>query len=297
MPPVQIIGREDWGARYEDGFGDAPLPATRLYLHHSVTIAPDLAPPFIDDDAAIRTLEQIGEDRFGRGISYTFAITPVGRIYEGHGIGRQGAHTKGLNSMSRAICWVGNYESQKPTPQMVDATVRLVRHGHAQGWWPARFAGGHRDAPGASTACPGRHAYALIGDMNLRAAAPAPPEDDMPLSQDDLRQIREVVHAEIAAVRGLVWDAPIPDYFQPLDPQTGKPPTMPAYAGLGWGITHAAYARRSAEQAVRRADELVDGVAAGIATQRGGAPDYDEFIRTFAAELIKRLSAEEGPTS
>lgn len=182
----EIIPRSAWGAKHEDGFGTAPLPAQRLYLHHSVTLAPDVLPPFIDDDVAVRTLEQIGEDRFGRGISYTFAVTPVGRIYEGHGIARQGAHTAGLNSAARAICWVGNYDEDEPTDEMLAATAWLVRHGHAQGWWPARITGGHRDAPGASTACPGRYAYRLIGDINWaagRAATPppvvtAPREDD-----------------------------------------------------------------------------------------------------------------------
>lgn len=182
---TEIISRKSWGARYEAGFRDAPLPAERLYLHHSVTVAPDLVPPFLDDDAAIRTLERIGQNRFGGGISYTFAITPVGRIYEGHGVGRQGAHTAGLNSTARAICWVGNYDVAHPPQPMVDATVWLVRHGHAQGWWrQPRFTGGHKDAPAASTACPGRHAYALIGEMNLLAAAP-PEEDEMTPEQLD----------------------------------------------------------------------------------------------------------------
>lgn len=172
---MRIIPRSEWGARHPAGFAAAPLPATRLYLHHSVTIAPDLVQPFDDDYAAIRALEDIGHRKFGGGISYTFAVTPAGLIFEGHGIGRRGAHTKGFNTTGRAICLVGNYETDRPSPAMVDAVVWLVRHGHAQGWWDEpRLDGGHRDAPGASTACPGRHAYALIGDINLRASAPPP---------------------------------------------------------------------------------------------------------------------------
>lgn len=171
----RIIPRSEWGARYPAGFAAAPLPATRLYLHNSVTLAPDLVAPFDDDYAAIRTLERIGQERFGGGISYTFPITPAGLIFDGHGIGRRGAHTKGFNTTGRAICWVGNYDRDRPPAPMVDATVWLLQHGVEQGWWDEpRFDGGHRDAPGASTACPGRHAYALIGDINLRASAPPP---------------------------------------------------------------------------------------------------------------------------
>ena len=169
---MEIISRETWGARHDDGFGPAPLPVGEVYLHHSVTVAPDLLPPFDDDDAAVRTLEQIGEARFGRGISYTFVVTPVGRVYEGHGIARVGAHTRGRNSISRAVCLVGNYELAVPSPAMVTAVVKLLQYGHAQGWWTrARLTGGHRDAPGASTACPGRHAMAAIPEINRRAEA------------------------------------------------------------------------------------------------------------------------------
>jgi hypothetical protein len=175
---MHIVSRSEWGARHDNGFGSAPLPAKGVYLHHSVTAAPDLVPPFDDEDAAMRTLERIGEQRFSGGVSYTFAVMPSGRVYEGHGVGRRGAHTKGLNSTHRAIVLVGDYEKFGVTSQQVQAVADLLRHGKAQGWWrEAKLAGGHRDAPGAQTACPGRHAYALIGEINRRASddsSPAP---------------------------------------------------------------------------------------------------------------------------
>lgn len=183
---MRIISRAEWGAAHDDGFGTAPLPAREVWLHHSVTVAPDLSPPFTDDDAAIRTLERIGESRFGRGISYTFLITPVGRIYEGHGIARQGAHTRNRNSISRAICLVGNYDLVPPTQAQLDVAAWLLREGKTRGWWTAaRLTGGHRDAPGAATACPGRHAHALIAEINRRATThPTPQEDTMDASQE-----------------------------------------------------------------------------------------------------------------
>ncbi|HEY8588466.1 MAG TPA: N-acetylmuramoyl-L-alanine amidase [Naasia sp.] len=204
-----IISREEWGARRPAGFAEAPLPARELYLHHSVTVAPDLLPPFDDDDAAVRTLERIGHDRFGGGISYTFAVTPLGRVYEGHGVGRRGAHTGGRNSISRAIVLVGDYDRQKPPDTAVRAVAELVAHGHRAGWWPARLTGGHRDAPGASTACPGRHAYVLIPDINrqvagLLALAPTKPtsaprpahlEDDM-FTDDDRAMLRQLARRD-----------------------------------------------------------------------------------------------------
>lgn len=167
---MRIISRGAWGARYADGFTAAPLPASEVWLHHSVTPAP--ADDLTAERAAMRALEDIGQQRFGGGISYTFLVMPSGRVYQGHSVGRQGAHTGGRNDVARAICLVGNYETEAPTERQVDAVAALLRHGHARGWWTqARLAGGHRDAPGASTACPGRRAYDRIGVINVRAAA------------------------------------------------------------------------------------------------------------------------------
>jgi hypothetical protein len=192
-PPMDIISRAEWGAGYDNGFRPAPLPAQEVWLHHSVTVAPDLVPPFDDDHAAIRTLERIGEQRFGRGISYTFPITPAGLIFEGHSVDRVGAHTGGRNTVSRAICFVGDYERNRPTEAMLDAAAWLLREGRARGWWTAaRLTGGHRDAPGASTACPGRHAYALISEINRRAASggPVPPPPPPKGFEDLMAEIR-----------------------------------------------------------------------------------------------------------
>lgn len=183
---MRIIPRGEWGARFTRGFGPAPLPAREVWLHHSATAAPNAVPPFGDDDAAVRSLETIGQQRFGRGISYTFVITPSGRVYEGHGVDRVGAHTAGRNTVGRAICLIGNYEVIRPTGAQLDAIVTLLQHGRDQGWWiAARLTGGHRDAPGASTACPGRFLYATIPTLNQRAAQEAElnPEEARLLSE------------------------------------------------------------------------------------------------------------------
>lgn len=187
---MKIVQREEWGAAFEDGYGTSTLPADEVWLHHSVTIAPDLRPPFDDEHRAMRTLERIGEQRFGRGISYTLAVVPTGNVYEGHSVEREGAHTAGRNDKARAIVWVGNYDVDEPTPEMIQATAQLLVDGHAAGWWrEPRLNGGHRQVPGAATACPGRHGLAAIDDVNAAAAkltagpAPvvAPPERNAPL--------------------------------------------------------------------------------------------------------------------
>jgi hypothetical protein len=181
----RIIPRSEWGARYQGGFYDRPVGNLRRYLHHSVTIAPDLLPPFTDDYTAVRELEDIGQARFRGGISYTFAITPAGLIFEGHGIGRIGAHTAGYNTIAAGICLIGNYEKDQPTPAQLAALDWLLHEGVRKGWWTSpTLTGGHRDTK--STACPGANAYALIGAVNRGAyhSITPTPEDDMPTAQE-----------------------------------------------------------------------------------------------------------------
>ena len=197
---LTIVPRAAWGARYAAGAGPAPLPATEVWLHHSVTTAPDLVPPFTDEDAAMRQLEAIGQQRFGQGVSYTFAAMPSGRIYEGHGIATKGAHTAKRNSIARAIVLVGNYDVDQPHPQQIESCAQLLVDGWRRGWWTApKLNGGHRDAPGAQTACPGQHGEAAVTRINARAAAIVAAATitkgtDVPLTK-----------AEIDAVAAAVW--------------------------------------------------------------------------------------------
>lgn len=167
---MTLIRRASWGARYADGSGDRALPATEAWLHHTVTIAPDLLPPFDDDDAAIRLLELIGQQRFGQGMSYTRLFTPVGRVYEGHSVHRIGAHTGGHNTKGIGYSLVGNYDEDEPSEAMLEAVAQQIVADHRAGYLAVpRLNGGHRDTK--STGCPGRYAYAAIPIINARAAA------------------------------------------------------------------------------------------------------------------------------
>jgi N-acetylmuramoyl-L-alanine amidase len=168
---MRIIPRSEWGARYANGFGHAPVPAAEVWLHHSVTATDNGA-------AAIRALEQIGQNRFGGGISYTWPITPDGTIYEGHSADRQGSHTANRNGTARAVCFIGNYDIDHPTTAQIRSAAWLLQHAHRSGWIRApRLDGGHRDLK--QTACPGQHAYAAIPTINQLAAGGPIQEDDL----------------------------------------------------------------------------------------------------------------------
>lgn len=168
MKTTNSIARAVWGAVHPNGFDNRKMPFTEFWLHHSVTIAPDLLPPFTDDDEAVRTLERIGQNRFGGGISYTLPITPVGRVYEGHSLERRGAHTLNHNTVGAAICFIGNYSKIPPTPQQIEAAAKTMVLAHRMGAATRHtLNGGHRDV--FASECPGDAAYGLIPTINHRA--------------------------------------------------------------------------------------------------------------------------------
>jgi hypothetical protein len=203
---VQIITRSAWGARHPNGFGPAPVPWRDWYLHHSVTVAPDLVPPYDDEHRAMRQLELIGQQRFGGGVSYTYAVMPSGRIYQGHSKDRRGAHTKDHNTTARGIVLVGDYTERDPTPAQLDAVAALVAHAYRAGWCTRpSLTGGHRDVK--QTGCPGDRAYAAIPNINRRAAALLHPEEDTLDSTERKALAAEVASTTARAVREAVLAA------------------------------------------------------------------------------------------
>jgi hypothetical protein len=169
IPAGQLVQRVRWGAVYPAGFGPAPMPAARVWLHHSETVSAGPNATLDADIATVQALERTGQERFGGGISYTFAVCESGRIFEGTGPTRRGAHTKGENMVARAIVLVGSYMTREPTEQQLAAVALLLARGAQAGWWCLpELVGGHRDAPGAATSCPGDRAYARVRQINAR---------------------------------------------------------------------------------------------------------------------------------
>lgn len=169
LPPY-VIRMQTWGGSGLVGFYDQRRQARPanpkkqlLRYHHSVTVAPDLVPPFGDEVQAMWTLHNIGVQRFGSGISYNFAIMPTGNIYEGMPLdvkSTQSGHTVDANYVEAAVVFVGNYEAEKMPQPMVDAAVRLHADLHVEGYVADMKAHWHSQV--YATSCPGQHAKARM---------------------------------------------------------------------------------------------------------------------------------------
>lgn len=146
---VCVLSRADW--QMPGPLGQRMKPSKGFWLHHSVT-KPSMT-PMVD----ARTVARIGMERFGR-LSYSWLVHPDGTILQGQD-GHIGAHTRGQNSTTEAICCIGNFDVDQPSEPMCRSVSLIV----AMRDLP--LLGGHRDAPGASTVCPGRNLHAAIAGI------------------------------------------------------------------------------------------------------------------------------------
>jgi hypothetical protein len=180
-----IIARGQWGAKF--GRGNATSGAKpEFYVHHSAArrLSPASTPE--QEAAEVRRIEAYhagGLTVANPRVGYTFLVAPSGRVYEGTGWDRVGAHTSGRNSSAYAACLLMDGESELPTPAAVQALNELrilgVRLGKLA---PDHRFLGHRDAPGAATACPGKLVWPVTVGVTRGAAVPYPPVAAKPAS-------------------------------------------------------------------------------------------------------------------
>lgn len=164
---MNIVSRAEWGARQPKAqkfFTPSELPCSELWLHHTAGSE--------SGADGMRRIQRFHMDTRGwHDIAYSFVVDRDGTVYEGRGFGVKPGATKNHNSDSHAICVMGNYQTHDVPGPVVEALAGLVRHGARRGFWPDRFTGGHRDV--GSTSCPGTNLYALLDDINRRAARDA----------------------------------------------------------------------------------------------------------------------------
>lgn len=166
---LRVIPRHEWGPRAPLG-PPMTLPVGEANLHHSVTAL--TADPLAD----MRAIERIGIERFGI-FSYSWAYhRPSRSLLTGAG-DTIGAHTAGRNSRSLGLVLIGNYDVHPlddiAVQDLGEALRWLVHTGRLT---PDFVLRGHRDHK--ATACPGKHAYARLGD--IRAAARQEADDMIP---------------------------------------------------------------------------------------------------------------------
>jgi len=180
---VPVVPQAAWGSTYDYAgrheAKSAPVYKHSTRLHCTVTIAPDLLPPYDDETKAMRTLERIGVERFGSGVSYAFVIMPTGRIYEGMPANTkqtQSGHNVTANYLEYGVAFCGDYEADPAPEPMLRAASRLQA-----ALLEAKLitvAGFSWHAQVAAKACPGRYVISRVPDMERWARSGPQEEDD-----------------------------------------------------------------------------------------------------------------------
>lgn len=151
------IARSKWTDRRLSFNADRKRKSV-VYIHH--TVSPNRRWTRAQERAHLRQLELGHINQGWSGIGYSYLCFPSGRLYEGRGPNAVPAAQAGANSGSIAIAYVGNTETAQVTGRAKARLVLAARNlRRAKG---INSLGGHRDAPGQSTACPGRNAYGWL---------------------------------------------------------------------------------------------------------------------------------------
>lgn len=172
---MQFVTRAEWGARPPRQRTAMPLPQRNVWVHHGT------GPSGPDPAALVRSYQAYHMDSRGYSdIAYNWLVDSGGRIYEGRGWGVKGGHTLGHNSSSHAVCYVGDSD-QGLTDAAVGSIAAVIREGVRVGAVSGDpHIGGHRDAPGNSTSCPGDALERRLPDIRaLVAGQPAGEDDEM----------------------------------------------------------------------------------------------------------------------
>jgi hypothetical protein len=238
---LRLLTRAEWGARAPRYVNHIQTPTPRLWIHHSA-----------DDRqgaSAVRSHQNFHMDTRGwSDIAYSILLGDDGTFFEGRGIGVQGGHTANENRVSHAICLLGNFQNRRPTDASVNALVRAAQLGRDQRWW-VPTCGGHRDAPGASTSCPGNHLYNLLPQIRTRVNGSIQPEEE------------EVTPEDIKNIATAVWAHGVPDVSNPAS-------VAPAEAHLRWANEHArlayAWAKEASEDVTALPNVIANAVVAAL---------------------------------
>lgn len=153
--------RHEWGAPPYSGPRDGHAKR-ELFIHHEA--GPVRKPAnATSEHGVMREIRNFHiHTRGWADIAYSYVLFPSGRLYTGRGFHGLPAAQLNHNSGTIAICLAGNYETQHLTDsqkrRLIEACNNLAKLG-------VRTVGGHREAPGQSTACPGSHVMPFLNTL------------------------------------------------------------------------------------------------------------------------------------
>lgn len=167
---VEIVSRERWGARPSLDNATMEMPVHHIFIHHTAGLeCSDLS----SCSKVMRGIQNFHmDDRGWDDIGYNFLIGGDGRVYQGRGWTRVGAHTYGFNRISIAFSLMGNFQDKEPPSVMLDVAKKMIRCAQEEDYVTDFELHGHRD--GGCTLCPGQKLYDIIKTWPNFVGGPLP---------------------------------------------------------------------------------------------------------------------------
>jgi hypothetical protein len=174
--------RSEWGAR-STNCGRPTHNPQYITLHHTVTPINDNLSPA----ARIQQIQAYHIDTNGWcDIGYHFIVSQDGQIWQVEDETRVAAHVGNHNTGNVGVALLGDFTNAEPSQAQLDGAARITQ-------WVAGTYGiatdtahvkGHRDWPGAATACPGNRFHAILDQVRSAAGGNAPAPQAMGLCPD-----------------------------------------------------------------------------------------------------------------
>lgn len=163
---ITIVKRSSWGAPATPNAKALTSPVKYIFIHHtdgktcsSTTSCSSIVKGIYVDHTKNRKPKPFDD------IGYSYLIGGDGKVYEGRGWGKEGAHTYGWNKLGYGISFIGKYASSLPSSVMQEAAKNLILCGISKNEIQSDYGlYGHRD--GSCTECPGNAFYNSLNSWN-----------------------------------------------------------------------------------------------------------------------------------
>lgn len=226
--------RTAWGSTEHDPAGSAIGRVAIVVVHHFYRPDVPASASVAAERKAMRDVQAYHVQKGWDDVGYNFVVFDSGRVYEGRGWGRSGAHAKGANRRSVGVCFAIDGDADDATPAAWAAARELIREGVKLGHIePDYRVDGHREWQPKS--CPGNLVFPHLDARLGPQAADAPAPQSAPQPAEPTKEAAEVTYLHAQA------SGDNPEVVIPLPP-TGRPKVLylatdpePAYIRLAIG--------------------------------------------------------------
>ncbi|KAJ8920327.1 hypothetical protein NQ315_011989 [Exocentrus adspersus] len=114
-----IVNRTRWDGRLPVAVDYAIIPIKFVVIHHTVT--PECTSE-TSCSSMVRSIQNFHMDTLEfQDIGYNFLVGGDGKVYEGASWHKVGAHTRGYNSRSLGLAFIGNFSNKTPSDAQLKA--------------------------------------------------------------------------------------------------------------------------------------------------------------------------------